>query len=182
MEKSEGIPANGHHRPGRKFDIGFIKMVLSEVANGLPLSEARIKYNLIGGIIRSWNRKYGTHNLPVMRRVISMQDKRTLLRAIAAGKLSVREAAATYRVGESSIHCWIKQYSEENEDLSFTNPQELNKKKIKQQPGATSEQVHQLQQQLADAQLKIAALNTLIDVAEEQLKINIRKKPGARQS
>jgi transposase len=30
--------------------------------------------------------------------------------------------------------------------------------------------------------LKISALNTLIDVAEDQFKIPIRKKPGARQS
>jgi hypothetical protein len=30
--------------------------------------------------------------------------------------------------------------------------------------------------------LKLKALNTLIDVAEEQLKIDIRKKSGARQS
>ena len=33
-----------------------------------------------------------------------------------------------------------------------------------------------------EAELKIKALNTLIDVAEEQLKIDIRKKSGARQS
>lgn len=42
--------------------------------------------------------------------------------------------------------------------------------------------MQQLRQQLAEAQLKIAALNTLIDVAEQQLKIDIRKKHGARQS
>jgi TolA-binding protein len=58
----------------------------------------------------------------------------------------------------------------------------LNKKKTEQPLSTDSRQVHQLQQQLAEAQLKIAALNTLIDVAEQQLKINIRKKPGARQS
>jgi hypothetical protein len=28
----------------------------------------------------------------------------------------------------------------------------------------------------------VKALNTMIDVAEEQFKISIRKKPGARQS
>jgi hypothetical protein len=39
-----------------------------------------------------------------------------------------------------------------------------------------------LKKALEEAQLKVAALNTLIDVAEEQLKINIRKKPGAKQS
>ena len=42
--------------------------------------------------------------------------------------------------------------------------------------------VKALQKALEDAQLKILALNTLIDVAEEQLQINIRKKPGAKQS
>jgi len=35
---------------------------------------------------------------------------------------------------------------------------------------------------LEEAELKVKALNTLIDVAEEQFKISIRKKAGARQS
>ena len=39
-----------------------------------------------------------------------------------------------------------------------------------------------LQKALQEAELKIKALNTLIDVAEEQLKIDIRKKSGAKQS
>ena len=39
-----------------------------------------------------------------------------------------------------------------------------------------------LQKALQEAELKIKALNTLIDVAEEQLKISIRKKSGAKQS
>jgi hypothetical protein len=39
-----------------------------------------------------------------------------------------------------------------------------------------------LQKALREAELKIKALNTLIDVAEEQLKIDIRKKSGAKQS
>ena len=39
-----------------------------------------------------------------------------------------------------------------------------------------------LEKALKEAELKIKALNTLIDVAEEQLKIDIRKKSGAKQS
>ena len=39
-----------------------------------------------------------------------------------------------------------------------------------------------LERALQEAELKIKALNTLIDVAEEQLKIDIRKKSGAKQS
>ena len=34
---------------------------------------------------------------------------------------------------------------------------------------------------LEEAELKIRALNTMIDMAEEQLKIEIRKKSGAKQ-
>ncbi|HUH17585.1 hypothetical protein [Albibacterium sp.] len=45
-----------------------------------------------------------------------------------------------------------------------------------------SDEVRALQKALAEAELKNKALETLIDVAEETLKINIRKKPGARQS
>jgi hypothetical protein len=43
-------------------------------------------------------------------------------------------------------------------------------------------QTQALQKALEEAELKIKALNTLIDVAEEQLKIDIRKKSGAKQS
>ena len=37
------------------------------------------------------------------------------------------------------------------------------------------------EKELAAARLKIAALETMIDMAEEQFKISIRKKPGAKQ-
>lgn len=39
-----------------------------------------------------------------------------------------------------------------------------------------------LHRALQEAELKIKALNTLIDVAEDQLKVDIRKKSGAKQS
>jgi hypothetical protein len=38
-----------------------------------------------------------------------------------------------------------------------------------------------LERQLEDASIKNIALETLIDVAEQSLKIPIRKKPGAKQ-
>ena len=38
-----------------------------------------------------------------------------------------------------------------------------------------------LEKALEDAKMKNIALDMLIDVAEEKLKISIRKKPGAKQ-
>jgi hypothetical protein len=39
-----------------------------------------------------------------------------------------------------------------------------------------------LEKQLEDQQLKVVVLDTLITVAEKQLNISIRKKPGTQQS
>ncbi len=39
-----------------------------------------------------------------------------------------------------------------------------------------TDEIKELKRKLADAQLKIVALDTLIDVAEDQLKINIRNE------
>jgi len=44
------------------------------------------------------------------------------------------------------------------------------------------EQLKQLKRQLELSELKVEALETMIDIAEEQLQINIRKKSGAKQS
>jgi hypothetical protein len=42
-------------------------------------------------------------------------------------------------------------------------------------------QLKEVEKQLAEASMKNIALNMLIDVAEEKLKISIRKKSGAKQ-
>ena len=57
----------------------------------------------------------------------------------------------------------------------------MNKKASQQLPNEDEEK-KALKKVLEEAQLKIKALNTLIDVAEDQFKIPIRKKPGAKQS
>ena len=44
-----------------------------------------------------------------------------------------------------------------------------------------SEQIRELKTALELAKLKIIGLETLIDAAEEQLNIDIRRKPGTKQ-
>ena len=51
----------------------------------------------------------------------------------------------------------------------------------KQKMELLQKQLKEAEKQLAEASMKNIALNMLIDVAEEKLKISIRKKPGARQ-
>jgi transposase len=114
----------------------------------------------------------------------TIQFKRSVVRAVESGSLTIQQAQCTYGISSpQTIKNWIEQLKLENDELALVNASEMKKKKPAKGSFADNNQdIKALQQALEDAQLKIAALNTLIDVAEEQLKINIRKKPGAKQS
>jgi transposase-like protein len=110
--------------------------------------------------------------------------KRSAVRAVTEGRLTPQEAKAAYGVKYSgTINRWMDQFDLENDELSVFTPSMAQSKKQKESlPKDLQADNEALKKALEEAQLKVAALNTLIDVAEEQLKINIRKKPGAKQS
>lgn len=167
------------------YDKRFIVQVLEQVQNGVPRHQICDHYNIKMGTLKSWIEKdrlgIGADNL---NRKVSNQVKRSVVRAIENGRLSVREAQIAHGIrSASAIRRWITQFQRENDELALVNDSQMKKKKpVKGSSTDNNQDIKALQQALADAQLKVAALNTLIDVAEEQLKINIRKKPGAKQS
>ena len=71
---------------------------------------------------------------------------------------------------------WQERYSDElHVSLSFMSSKEKADNK------ALEKRIKELEKQLEHAQMKNIALNTLIDVAETEFKIPIRKKPGSKQ-
>jgi len=54
-------------------------------------------------------------------------------------------------------------------------------KQKKEEEAPLSNEVKQLQQELRKAQLHNKLLNAMIDIAEDQLKIDIRKKSGTKR-
>lgn len=74
------------------------------------------------------------------------------------------------------IRKWQKQFAPE---IDFTLPVMTEKEKAKLEEAR--KRVRQLEKQLEDAQMKNIALETMIDLAEEKLKITIRKKSGPKQ-
>lgn len=180
---------NGQQTAGRlevnsHYDPGFIKMVINELENGLSRQSARVKYGLKDFTLEDWIRKFSSKAYRELTAKPSVQFKRSVINAVECGRLSIKEAAQVYKKETRTIEAWIAKSRIENDDLSASNTLAVEREPSQNTPeqGLTADAVKALQQQLAAAQLKIAALNTLIDVAEEQLKINIRKKPGARQS
>jgi len=101
----------------------------------------------------------------------------------AISKWMRRHGSPEYRSKqlETDLRHSAKRSLKENAELAVYDPFEM-KEKPTVQPTLGDAERDALKKALEEAQLKISALNTLIDVAEDQFKIKIRKKAGARQS
>jgi hypothetical protein len=109
--------------------------------------------------------------------------RRMVCEEILSGKIYQAGAQRKYSLNKGVICTWLKWYkkhfAENNEivgkplQMTSQNLTDLN---------ALSQKNAQLQAALEASELKIAALETMIDVAEEKFKMNIRKKPGTKQS
>ena len=111
--------------------------------------------------------------------IISKTEKRWVVREIQSGRMTIGQARERLELRSkdpvSLIRKWIRQYSS---DIVLTLP--IMTEKEKQKLDAAHKQLRQLEKQLEDAQMKNIALEMMIDIAEEQLKIVIRKKSGPK--
>jgi transposase-like protein len=177
---SEQSKPGGKRRPGGRYDKEFIESIVNAVSEGLSPKIASERYGVPKGTLSDWMQNYGSIAYQQRRKLpIPTSLKRTVLRAVEQG-MTIQEAKTVYQIKSgSAIRRWKKELKEENAELVGAMEEKLPDNKAV--TSNTPADILALQRALADAQLKIAALNTLIDVAEEQLKINIRKKPGAKQ-
>ena len=185
MSKEELKIPVGRFVEGGHFDKTFIAVIVSEVLSGIPKQVVQKKYGLCRSTLNAWLKKGDMAIEPKCIGPNSSKDfKRTVVRSIESGRLSIREAQLAYGIKTpQTIEKWRKQMAQEKADLVLSNEALMkNNKSPRKDTSKSSPDVKELQKALEEAQLKIVALNTLIDVAEDQLKINIRKKPGAKQS
>lgn len=163
------------------YDKRLILKIVKEVERGLPRKEAVRVYGIGKASLDNWMRVYGSINYHenIKRKSYTALQKRSVVRAIEQGRLSIKEAKIAHNIKtEKIIRSWIAQFKAEKVEICIEKPSVLAKDK-KSKKDLEKEA---LQQALKEAELKIKALNTLIDVAEDQLKIDIRKKSGAKQS
>jgi transposase-like protein len=141
--------------------------IVGEVESGaLTPKDACIKYGMAYGTITVWMGKYGSAAYHAnKRRMFSQQHKRSVVRAVLEGRITKKEACIANQIGKNVLNVWILKHKRESQDLTANIAEPM--------PKATDE--------LYEAQLKIRALETLIDIAEEEFKISIRKKSGAKQ-
>jgi|SRR5690554_3165049 len=160
--------------------LPLIKEIVEEVESGMSRKEAVVKYGMARGTLDTWMVKFGSEELRAHnKRCYSASQKRAALRALASGMNSTQAAIICGIKNPSIIRQWKSGSQQENADISTNNTPIMPHKKSAE---SDSDQVRALKKALTESQMQNKALNTLIDVAEEMLKIDIRKKPGAKQS
>ncbi len=114
------------------------------------------------------------------RKALRKVEKRWIVREIQSGRMTIGEAGEEIEFYSKDprrlIYLWQKQYASE---INFTLPVMTEKEKVKL--AAAHKWIKELKSQLEHAQMTNIVLETMIDIAEEQLKIVTRKKLGAKQ-
>jgi transposase-like protein len=161
-------------RFARKDILSAVRLVEEGSARRDVLSQFGCSETTLG----EWLRVYGSASYHQnKRKTYSKTEKRAVVQAFTNG-MSLKEVSIAYGITSVKlIRDWVRQSEEEKFDL-YVSEEVMAKKKKEQEP----EDVAALRQELELAKLKIEALNTLIDVAEDHLKIDIRKKSGAGRS
>lgn len=106
--------------------------------------------------------------------------RQTVVNEILNGSLNKEAARRKYGIkGKSAILNWMRKFDTSNTYPVMAKKNQDNTEKTKQQLEAENAK---LRKELDLEQLRNKALNVMIDIAEDQFKIPIRKKSGAKRS
>lgn len=127
--------------------------------------------------VKSTNTK---EKFPKEQGEFSIAYRRWLVREIESGRMTRQSAIERFDFQSKDpyimISNWCRRYASQ---IGVSLP--IMTEKERQKVESLQKRILELEKQLQDAQMKNIALETLIDVAEEQLHLPIRKKAGARQ-
>lgn len=109
--------------------------------------------------------------------MISKRLKESIIVEKLTTEISYRSLASKYNLNFQTIHRWVQDYQGR-----MSNRKTDKKNKLESVSGAEQlpTEVKKLQEELRKARLLNEVLNEVINVAEEELKIPIRKKFGAK--
>lgn len=179
VEKSLN-PSDLRTDPHQKCSKRLIKEAVAQVESGIRRQIVCQHYGIAGSTLATWMRLYGSEDYQRKKNhSFTPQQKRSILQHIEQGTMTARQAMAAYHItGEGTINKWQRQFRQESMSLIAINPAIM--EQLPTPPNQSDPQY--LQKALEEANLKIAALEIMIDLAEQQFKIKIRKKSGAKQS
>ena len=107
----------------------------------------------------------------------TIQEQEAIIAEYLMGDSTYRELGNKYGVDFRRIHSWVSKF--QGKQVKKVKPKIKLNDDLPQEELPTD--VKQLQEELRKAKLHNQLLNAIIDIAEDQLKIDIRKKSGTKQ-
>ena len=101
-----------------------------------------------------------------------------------AGEVSYREMAGRYGISSSTLSRWVEEHRSGKKTGTVAESQAIERVAVELAAGRAEMPVEgegRLQKELHEARLYNKLLEAMIDIAEEQMGVQIRKKRGARQ-
>ncbi len=115
----------------------------------------------------------------------SLRDE--IVHVYLTGENSYEELATQYGVPQNDIRIWVHRYRKRKNYVSLQPKPLLSAEMVRKKETSPQDENEQLKRRIKDleerlrfSELQNLALNTMIDIAEEQ-GIDIRKKSGAKQ-
>lgn len=156
----------------RRYTVEEKMKIVAQIEQGiLSFNEALEQYKISARkTLYGWVTTYATEpDLIQKGKKYSYSHRRQIAISIQAGMLTVEDAARASRVSITTIEKW----------LDLLKHSTLIDKSGNTMRGAVQD--NETQSTIAALQLKVSALETMIDLAEEKWKIDIRKKCGTKQ-
>lgn len=106
--------------------------------------------------------------------------RRWLVSQIDSGKMDIYQARDRFQINPETFRRIISRWQEKYSDELHLSLQFMSSKE-KADNRKLAKRLEELEKQLELAQMKNVALNTMIDIAEQDYKLEIRKKSGPKQ-
>ena len=103
-------------------------------------------------------------------------EKEAIIAEYLLCETSYRQLGLKHGIDFRLIHSWVTKF--QGRPVRKSKPKSVLKRESTDQ---LPTDVKELQDQLRKSKLHVELLNTMIDIAEDQLKINIRKKSGTKR-
>ena len=118
-----------------------------------------------------------------------MDFKEQIIQEYLSTGCGYRKLQEKYLIGKATICRWVQEYQCIHhlprtvlQQKHYISPMSKKKPSVSGSEKELLEKVALLEKQLKHQELKAEVLDTMINVAEKELNISIRKKPGTQQS
>ncbi len=169
------VPAKGRRVPQNVQELA-VAFHVSGQFTPLEISKA---LQICTASLHCWRRKISPRtNVKPKKEPVSYYERRRILKAVGNGEMTKIDGMRQLGVTHAKINLWLE---DQNLHLSYSEYRTTTMgKKQDQNDDALRQEIVRLSEALAQEKLKVEGLQIMIETAEKELKVNIRKKSGTK--